>query len=197
MSFVTRLLNLFRARSLEHDLDDEVRFHLHERAAANVRRGMPRPLAERSAHEQFGDIDLVKQRMKEARVINKWPALTFVVGIVVGAALTALLRPAVPTTQGGYYLMGQKDISTPVALHQVKPHYTPDAIRDQITGTVELTCVVQPNGACDAAQVTRSLDPRLDREAVSALQGWRFRPGEYRGTPVPVRVTVEMRFTLS
>jgi len=40
MSLLTRLLNLFRARSLDRDLDDEVRFHLSERIASNLRQGM-------------------------------------------------------------------------------------------------------------------------------------------------------------
>ncbi|MGE0705170.1 MAG: energy transducer TonB, partial [Vicinamibacterales bacterium] len=74
---------------------------------------------------------------------------------------------------------------------------TPEAIRDNIAGTVLLTCNEQPSGVCEETQVVKPLDPRLDQQAMSVLRDWRFRPGEYRGKPVPVQVTIEMVFTLS
>ena len=42
MSFISRFLNVFRPKALERELDDEVRFHLEERAASNLQRGMAR-----------------------------------------------------------------------------------------------------------------------------------------------------------
>jgi protein TonB len=58
-------------------------------------------------------------------------------------------------------------------------------------------CVVQTDGACDDIRVTKALDESgLDREAMKALEQWRFKPGTRGGKPVPVEVTVEMAFNL-
>ena len=47
-------------------------------------------------------------------------------------------------------------------------------------------------------KITRSLDSTfgLDQQAIIAVKQWRFRPGTYKGQPVPVLVNVELTFTL-
>jgi TonB family protein len=200
MSLLTRFLNLFRARSLDDDLDDEISFHLSERIASNVRQGMPYGDAEQSAHKQFGSVERAKQGMREVHVLNKRPLMTFMAGIFVGAVAVAILRPAIltPTVkEPEYYTLEQQGVTNPTLIHEVKPHYTGDAMRGKVAGTVVMTCIVQLGGNCEGLQVTKSLDPRLDQEAVNALQNWRFRPGEYRGRAVPVKVTIEISFRLS
>jgi TonB family protein len=100
-------------------------------------------------------------------------------------------------TGGGVYAPGN-GVTTPIALDQVKPQYTSEAMRARIQGTVWVECVVQPNGVCSDVHVVRSLDQNfgLDREAVKAAQQWRFRPGTRLGQPVPVLVTIELSFAL-
>jgi TonB family protein len=98
---------------------------------------------------------------------------------------------------GGTYRPGN-DVTTPIALNQVKPQYTSEAMRARIQGTVWVECIVQPNGLCSDVHVVRSLDQNfgLDREAVKAAQQWRFKPGMRFGQPVPVLVTIELSFAL-
>jgi TonB family protein len=64
-------------------------------------------------------------------------------------------------------------------VRDVKPVYTADAMRARITGTVGLSCVIDRDGTVRACRLTRSLDRdhRLDE-------------------PVPVRVTIDMAFSL-
>jgi TonB family protein len=47
-------------------------------------------------------------------------------------------------------------------------------------------------------KVTESLDTvyGLDAEAVKAVKQWLFTPGTKNGKPVPVKVDIEMTFTL-
>jgi TonB family protein len=61
-----------------------------------------------------------------------------------------------------------------------------------------MTTVVRTDGTPRDIRVTKSLDTRygLDEQAVAALGRWRFEPGLKHGKPVPVRITVEMQFTL-
>jgi TonB family protein len=100
-------------------------------------------------------------------------------------------------TGGGVYHPGN-GVTTPVALNQVKPQYTSEAMRARIQGTVWVECVVQPAGTCSDVQIVRSLDPTfgLDNEAVKAARQWRFKPGMRLGQPVPVLVTIELTFAL-
>jgi TonB family protein len=89
-------------------------------------------------------------------------------------------------------------VTLPKVVSEVKPQYTPEAMRARIEGTVIMNTVVRTDGTPGDIEVTRSLDTEygLDKQAVVALGQWRFEPGLKNGKPVPVRVTVEMRFTL-
>lgn len=100
-------------------------------------------------------------------------------------------------TGGGAYRPGS-GITTPRILREVKPQYTPDALRAKIQGEVWLDCIVLPSGDVGTCDVVRSLDSvfGLDQEAIKAAKQWRFVPGTKQGTPVPVLVTISMGFTL-
>jgi periplasmic protein TonB len=89
-------------------------------------------------------------------------------------------------------------VTTPVALLEVRPDYTTDAMRARIQGEVWVQCVVRPDGTCSDLQVVRSLDARygLDEQALKAASQWRFAPGTLGGEPVPVRVVIQLDFAL-
>jgi TonB family protein len=71
-------------------------------------------------------------------------------------------------------------------------------MRARVQGSILVECVVQPEGACSNIRVKRSFTPAfgLDAQAVKAAADWRFRPGTFRGQPVPVIVTMEIAFSL-
>jgi TonB family protein len=100
---------------------------------------------------------------------------------------------------GGVYDIGN-GVTSPVLVREVKPNYTGDAMRAKLQGIVEMEAVVMPDGTVDpkSIRITRSLDANLglDQQAIIAVKQWRFRPGLYKGQPVPVRVNVELTFTL-
>ena len=100
-------------------------------------------------------------------------------------------------TGGGAYRPGN-GVDAPRLLRKVDPQYTPDAMRAKVQGTVEIECIVQPNGSCSNIDVVRSLDRAfgLDQEAIKAVRQWRFVPGRRQGQEVPVIVTIELTFTL-
>jgi bla regulator protein blaR1 len=90
------------------------------------------------------------------------------------------------------------DVTLPKVISEVKPKYTSEAMQAKIEGTVMMTAVVRTDGTPGDVEITKSLDTEygLDNEAVAALSQWRFEPGLKDGKPVPVRVTIEMRFWL-
>ena len=79
---------------------------------------------------------------------------------------------------------------------RVNPSYTPEAKAAKIQGTVTLTIVVNAAGRADDIQVTQSLDPGLDANAVGAVSQWQFTPGMKDGRPVDVAATIEINFKL-
>jgi len=100
---------------------------------------------------------------------------------------------------GGAYQIGN-GVTAPVLLREVKPNYTGDAMRAKLQGVVEMEAIVLPDGTVDprSIKITRSLDSTfgLDEQAKIAVRQWKFRPGTFKGQPVPVIVNVELTFTL-
>lgn len=89
-------------------------------------------------------------------------------------------------------------VTLPRVITEVKPHYTPEAIRAKIQGTVEVDTVIQPDGTPTDIAISRSLDAvyGLDEAALGAAAQWTFEPGRRNGKPVPVIITLQMTFTL-
>ena len=97
---------------------------------------------------------------------------------------------------GGTYRPGN-GVTAPTLLLQVKPAYTAQALRAKIQGSVLLEAVVQADGTPREIRVIRSLDPLgLDREAILAVEQWRFTPGRLNGRPVDVLVAIALDFNI-
>jgi protein TonB len=90
------------------------------------------------------------------------------------------------------------EVSSPILLREVRPAYTPDAMRAHIQGEVLLTGIVLPDGSVTRLRVLRSLDPSfgLDEQAIHAVQQWRFKPGIRLGQPVAVQIDISVGFTM-
>ena len=89
-------------------------------------------------------------------------------------------------------------MTLPRLLHDPRPNYTADAVRNKVTGIVLLAIVVERDGTVGPVRIARSLDSvyGLDDEAVRTVKKWRFIPGMKDGVPIRVAITVEMTFTL-
>jgi periplasmic protein TonB len=98
-------------------------------------------------------------------------------------------------TGGGVYQIGS-GVTPPEVLKQVRPTYTPDALRAMIQGSVVVELVVQQDGTPARIRVVRSLDPGLDQMAIEAVREWRFKPGRLGDTPVDVLVTIILDFNV-
>jgi TonB family protein len=88
-------------------------------------------------------------------------------------------------------------VTMPKLVHEEKPQYTAEALKQKIAGSVMVECVVGVDGSVQSARVVRSLDQTygLDEEALKAARAWRFEPGTRNGIAVPVTVTIELTFT--
>jgi TonB family protein len=120
-------------------------------------------------------------------------------------ALTSLRvehrRPDAPTGERPANALTETELRAahgrvPIVLREVKPKYSESALERHVEGTVVLEAVVLPDGWVDGIRVVQSLDPGLDKAAVTALEGWQFAPATMADQPVPAIVTCELTFTL-
>ena len=108
------------------------------------------------------------------------------------------LGPGSDRGVGGDVYQPGNGVEAPVPIRQVRPLYTSEAVLAKVQGTVGLNCVVFPDGSVDACDVAQQIRPPfgLHEEAIKAARQWRFRPGTRLGEPVPVRVRIELTFSL-
>lgn len=65
-----RLRALFKRAELDHELDEELRFHLEREMEENVRQGMSPGEARRAALRSFGGVERAKEECREARGVR-------------------------------------------------------------------------------------------------------------------------------
>jgi protein TonB len=111
-----------------------------------------------------------------------------VVGGVVGG-LPVVAPPVAPVRVGG-------DIREPRKLRHVPPVYPDMALSARVQGVVILECTISPQGRVQNVKVLRSI-PLLDDAAIEAVQQWVYSPTLVGGVPVPVVMTVTVRFNLA
>ncbi|MFN3597174.1 MAG: TonB family protein [Rubricoccaceae bacterium] len=79
---------------------------------------------------------------------------------------------------------------------QASIRYPEEARAAGVQGTVFVQFVVDPTGTTTQVTVVRSPNELLSAEAARAVSELRFEPGRHRGSPVPVRFTLPVRFAL-
>lgn len=88
------------------------------------------------------------------------------------------------------------ELTAPVAVEKVDPAYPPDLMADRIEGVVTLYAVIHSDGTVSDIHVLRSVEDRLDHNAIHALEQWRFRPATRNGAPVDLEAVVQIPFRL-
>jgi len=95
----------------------------------------------------------------------------------------------------GYYI-GEKVDQPPKLLYKEEPHYSEEARRAGIEGTVYLTAIVEKDGRAHDIRIQRGLGLGLNRNAIRAVREWRFRPGMRDGEYVRVRCNFRINYRL-
>jgi TonB family protein len=96
-----------------------------------------------------------------------------------------------PDKDGIYSIGGSVQAPEKVSSETVVP--PPEAVASGISGSVVIEIVVNEDGAVSDARVVRSVR-MLDQAALASVRQWRFTPGMLEGHPVPVRMTVVVKF---
>lgn len=87
-------------------------------------------------------------------------------------------------------------ISAPQPVFAPDPEYPISFRKHKIQGICVLGVTVGEDGDVRDVHVTRSLDKRLDQNAIDAVKRWKFRPAMRNGKPVAVKTSIEVGFRL-
>lgn len=109
-------------------------------------------------------------------------------GVLGGVVAAAPPAPIVPVRVGG-------EIKEPRKLRDVRPVYPELAVAANVKGTVVLECMVSPQGRVTEVKLVRGV-PLLNTSAMEAVRQWMYTPTLKDGVPVPVILTVTVRFDL-
>jgi protein TonB len=111
-------------------------------------------------------------------------------GIIGGLPEAPPVAPAPPPVRVG----GR--VKEPTKLKAVPPVYPDAAVAARIEGVVILECLISPQGRVTEVKVLRGV-PLLEEAAVDAVRQWIYTPTLMDGVPVPVLMTVTVRFDLT
>ena len=106
-------------------------------------------------------------------------------------------EPPPPT---GPLLAGVGDVTNPVLIPEskIEPEYPELARVARLEGNVILQAIIHSDGSVGDIEILRCNRPNMGFEdsAVEAVRQWRYRPARLHGRPVPVFMTVKVRFEL-
>jgi len=91
---------------------------------------------------------------------------------------------------------GHSPIAAPEVLSKFDPAYPGELMQDGVQGTVILTAIIRSDGSVGDIVVAKSLEPRLDHNAVEALSRWLFRPALKDGQAIDLEAVVTVPFRL-
>lgn len=101
-------------------------------------------------------------------------------------------RPCEPPEDGVYKLC--KGMKAPEPTFRPEPEF-PNWLREHnISGSVSVTALVDAKGNVKKPEITKPCGASLDESAIAAVSSWKFKPAVKDGTPVPVRVTIDVEF---
>lgn len=83
-----------------------------------------------------------------------------------------------------------------IAAIQQKINYPEIAKRAGVEGRVYVKAYVDKNGNVQKVELIKGIGAGCDEEAMRAVKATKFKPGKQRGKPVPVQVSIPVRFQL-
>jgi protein TonB len=113
-------------------------------------------------------------------------------GGVAGGVWAGASSGAAPGAPGAPLRVGG-GITPPRKIHDVKPRYPEEAVKNNVQGVVILEITVAEDGTVRHPRILRSI-PMLDESAMEAVSQWQFEPPLLNGQPVPVIMTVTVAF---
>jgi protein TonB len=119
------------------------------------------------------------------------------VGLVIGDPRNGPVEPLAPPPSAPVEpIRVGGTIRPPLKIRDAQPVYSPFAIAARMEGIVIIDATIGVDGQVLNVRLLRSVGQLLDQAALDAVRQWQFTPSLLNGVPVPVLMTVTVRFTL-
>jgi TonB family protein len=82
----------------------------------------------------------------------------------------------------------------PVVLFAPEPHFSEQATKAKVGGTVLVGLEIDTDGNPQHVHVIRGIGMGLDEKAIEAVRLYRFKPATENGNPVPVTINIAVNF---
>jgi TonB family protein len=135
-------------------------------------------------------VEAILDRTRRRTMLNRRMALWSA-----AAVLSVALPLAAMQAERQVYKIGG-NVTAPVLIHKEEVQYTPEAKDAGVEGTVLLSVIIEASGTVSNIRVIRGLEPGLDKQAIVAVEKWRFTPAMKDGASVAVTANIEVNFRL-
>ncbi len=107
---------------------------------------------------------------------------------------TTTPAPTVDDESFAAYQRVTKGMKPPKATKSPDPDYPQIPAYAEPNGVVVMLVGINTKGRVELVHVLRASNDAFQQSAVSTVKTWKFSPAKKDGKPVPVQVTVEMKF---
>ena len=94
----------------------------------------------------------------------------------------------------GPLVAGLAGVKAPVVIHRVEPLYPQIALRNRMSGSVVLQCIIDKTGHIRDVRVVNSSFAAFEQPAIDAVQQWLFAPGTLNGQTVDTIFELTVKF---
>jgi len=98
---------------------------------------------------------------------------------------------------GSLPVRADEGIEAPVPVRMVPPKFPPEMRREGTGGVVTVKCTIDEKGNVTDPQVEKASNDAFIQPALEALRKWKFKPAKKGGTPVPLKVSIPIQFSIS
>src|SRR5580698_9472547 len=167
-----------------------------------------KPPAAQSAVD-LADVLIAENRKDEAEQMLALAEKTFETSLGLTAMLTTgitlrratILKQLGRTAEADQLAKAQAPVvykpnqATPPRIQsRVEPEYSEEARKGKLSGSIQLSMVVDATGTPTQVAVLRPLGMGLDEKAIEAVKQWKITPGQKSGSPVPIVTQIEITF---
>ena len=82
----------------------------------------------------------------------------------------------------------------PVPVRTVPPDYPNELRREGVSGVVMVNFTIDTSGNVVDPTVEKSSNAAFETPALAALKKWKFKPAKQDGAPIPVKVSIPIKF---
>ena len=90
-----------------------------------------------------------------------------------------------------------ESMEPPIPVRMVPPIYPSELRQAGLPGVVSISCLIDEKGNVTEPKVVKTTNEAFSQPALDAVLKWKFKPAKKGGTPIALRVTVPVQFSVS